>query len=87
MSTDKTQTIISFLMNTTYWHDQIVPQFLGVWDFSGNGFWQPSIKYEPSDLWNLTLGSTLVFGTSNADGYFGPVRSNNEIYTRLRIKF
>jgi len=87
MSTDKTQSIVSLLINTTYWHDSITPQFLGVVDFSGNGFLQPSIKYAPTDLWEFALSANFMWGSSDVDGYWGPMRRNDEIYTRLRIKF
>jgi Protein of unknown function (DUF1302) len=87
MSRDETQNIVSLLINTSYLHDSITPQFLGVADFSGNGFLQPSIKYAPSDLWEATLSANLIWGSANDDGYWGPVRKNDEIYLRLRIKF
>jgi len=87
MSTDKTQSIVSLLINTTYRKDTIIPQFVGVVDFSGNGFLQPSIKYEPSDLWEITLSANFIYGSSDDDGYYGPMRRNSEIFTRLRIKF
>lgn len=87
MSRDEMQNIVTLLINTSYLHDSITPQVLGVVDFSGNGFFQPSIKYEPSDLWDATLSAILIWGSANDDGYWGGYRKNDEIFLRVRIKF
>ncbi|MBW2369085.1 MAG: hypothetical protein JRH15_14500 [Deltaproteobacteria bacterium] len=87
MSRDETQNIISLVINTSYLHDAITPQFVSVADFSGNGFLQPSIKYTASDLWEATLSANLIWGSANDDGYYGPMRKNDEIYLRVRVRF
>ncbi|MBN2468050.1 MAG: hypothetical protein JXD19_07860 [Deltaproteobacteria bacterium] len=79
--------VVSLLINTQYYHDYITPQVLFVHDFSGNGFIHPSLQYAPSDRWAVTLGAIFIHGQDNSDGLWGPVRTNDEVYLRLRIKF
>lgn len=82
--------VTSILINTNYWHDKIVPQILYVHDFSGgggNGFGQASIQYVHSETWDVTLGTTYIFGRRDDEGFFGPVRRNDEVFLRARVKF
>ena len=90
MDRRKNQYIITLLVNTNYWNDKITPQMVWGHDFSGksgNGFVQPSIKYAPSDWWDVTLAANFIYGVKNTDGYFGAVRKSDEVYLRLRFKF
>lgn len=87
MSQDRSQDIVTLLVNTSFYHDYITPQILVVEDFSGNGFFQPSIKYAPGDLWEATLAANLIWGSAPDDGYFGGASKNDEIYLRLKLKF
>jgi hypothetical protein len=87
MSRDDTQCIVSLLINTTYLHDTLTPGILCVADFSGDGFFQPSIKYAPSDRWEVTLASNFIWGTAYDDGYFGREKKDDEIFLRFRLKF
>lgn len=79
--------VVSLLVNTDYWHDYLRPQILYVYDFSGNGFFNPTFTYTPNDRWSVTVGSILLFGHNNNDGLWGPMRRNDEISLRVRIKF
>jgi hypothetical protein len=83
----KRQDILTLLVNTSYWHDRITPQFLGVYDTMGNGFLQPSIKYSPNQNWDVTLAANFLFGREDNDGYWGPVRKSSEVYLKTRFKF
>jgi hypothetical protein len=83
----KRQDIFSLLVNTSYWHNRITPQFLGVYDIMGNGFWQPSIKYSPNQYLDLTLSANFIFGNKSSEGYWGPVKNSDEVYLRVRVKF
>jgi|GEM_PF-1185213 hypothetical protein len=89
LANHRREDILSLLVNTSYWHDRITPQFLVVWDTWGNGFLQPSIKYSPNQHLDLSLAANFIFGygVGEEEGYWGPVRKSSEVYFRVRYKF
>lgn len=51
-----------------------------------DGYVRPSVSYDISDQWRVTLGANLPWGT---DDYteFGQMKKNKNIYTRVRYSF
>ena len=79
-------TILTFLANTSYWHDRIVPQVFIAHEVNGSGWIQPQISYNPGDHWRFTLGGNYLYG-HDPFGYFGLFGDSSEIFFRLRYYF
>jgi hypothetical protein len=82
----KDLTALTFLINTSYWHDRIVPQVFAAHEVNGSGWIQPQISYNPGDHWRFTLGGNVLYG-HDPFGYFGPFGDSSEVFFRLRYYF
>lgn len=60
----------SLMINTTYFHNKVVPMVFWLRDFSEKSNWiKAQVGYERSDVWNYTLGVVLFNGAKTADGF------------------
>jgi len=92
-SNDRHQTLLTLLINNQYtWYllggtDNVQPQIFGMYDFSGEGWVQPSVNFIIGDYWRASIGANFYFATDTAQAYFGAVRDNHEIYFNLRFQW
>ena len=77
--------LISFYSNTGYFHDKLQPEFLGIYDFRGQGWLQPKLSYSYNDYWRITLGANLLFGNNAFEGPFGFFQENDEMFLQIRF--
>jgi hypothetical protein len=78
-------TLVSFYTNTGYFHDKLQPEFLGIYDFRGQGWLQPKLSYVYNDYWKITLGANLLFGNNAFEGPFGFFQENDEMFLQIRF--
>ena len=65
--------ITTLLINTTYLHNKLTPQFFWMRDMTLNGnMFKPQITYDYSDKWHYTVGALFLDGKSLAEGIRAP---------------
>lgn len=84
---NKSQTILSLLINTSYINGKLSPQVFVVYDIEGDGWVQPQVSYELSRAWHVALGANLMWSNHTDFGYFGPFEKNDEAYLRVKYSF
>lgn len=80
-------TLLSFYTNTGYFHDRLLPEFLGIYDFRGQGWLQPKLSFIYNDYWKVTLGANFLFGNNAYEGPFGFFQENDEMFLQVRWAF
>ena len=82
------RTMLTLLMNTTYWDDKIKPENLVVWDVNGHsGYVKPLIAYEPTYNWRFEAGLLYFWGDSYGAGVFGQVKDSDEVYVKIKFSY
>lgn len=85
---DDYQTVFSLLVNTEYKHGDIIPEVVAVHSLTEEcGFVDYSIEYKPTSTWSFKLGARNIWGNSHNAGIWGPVRANDQIYTKIKKTF
>ena len=62
--------ITTLLINTTYLHNKLTPQFFWMRDMTLNGnMFKPQITYDYSDKWHYTIGALFLDGKASQKGF------------------
>ena len=79
----------TLLMRTSYFHDLVKPQVLGVMDWTYGTSWiKPKVKFEIGNHWRPEVGGIFIFTSHNADRReFGHWADRDEIYMKLAYQF
>jgi hypothetical protein len=86
MGKDDTHTTFTLIVETGFFHDALVPNFLLAYDTSGWGFFLPSIKYKYGHHWRFILGADILWGNSRNEG-MGIFKDNDAITFKVRYEF
>jgi len=86
-TTDRYQTVLTFLINTGYRWDTILPQLLLAYNFSGEGAILPQCEFWIGDHWRLGVGAHIMMSHNMREPYFGGFRHNDQLYTWLKYQF
>jgi hypothetical protein len=86
-TTDRYQTVVSFLASTGYRHDTILPQLLLAYNFTGEGFVNPQTEFWIGDYWRVGVGVHILLSHNQREPFFGGVRSNDQVYTWVKYQF
>ena len=79
----------TLLMRTSYLHDLIKPQVLGVVDWTYGTYWlKPKIRFEWGNNWRPEIGGIFVFaGHDDYRREFGHWADRDEVYFKLAYQF
>jgi len=84
---DKSETSFSLFLSQPYNNDQIVLEFLGVYDTDGAYWLQPAIKYNPGNHWRTSLYGNFFGGSEDRPGRFGSLDWASEINVQVTYQF
>ena len=84
---DSSMTQITLIVNTGYWNDTLLPQVAMAVNPDGETLVQPQIEYIYKTNWRFTIGSSIFGGTNKSKPYWGTMRDNDEIYTKIKYSF
>jgi len=88
MTNDNSQTMFTFTANTFVGQgNKYSPQFLFMYDPSGNGAFWPSFTYSPNNWFWLQIGYQMILSHNTRDGYMGLFRDNDQAYLQLKLSF
>lgn len=84
---DSSMTQITLIVNTGYWNDTLLPGVAVAVNPDGETLVQPQIEYIYKTNWRFTIGSNIFGGTNKSKPYWGTMRDNDEIYTKIKFSF
>ena len=77
----------SLMMNTSYFHNKIVPQVVWVRDILQRAnMFILQCTYERSDVWNYTLGTVLFNGAKTGEA-FAALTNKDHIFCTVGYRF
>jgi hypothetical protein len=77
----------SLMVNTSYFHNKIVPMFFWLRDISEQAnMFKIQVTYERSDVWNYTVGTLLLNGAKTQRG-FDVMTNKDQIYCTVGYRF
>lgn len=85
---DDNQTVFSLLVNTEYMFGKLKPEVVAVHSATEEcGFVDYKLEYQPTYSWSFTLGVRNIWGNNDNVGIWGPIRANDQIYTKIKRTF
>ncbi|HBB18520.1 MAG TPA: hypothetical protein DCZ97_16555 [Syntrophus sp. (in: bacteria)] len=79
--------ITTLLINTTYLHNKLTPQFFWLRDMTLNGnMFKPQITYDYSDKWHYTVGALFLDGKTSQKG-FEPLKRKDQLFATVKYRF
>jgi len=77
----------TLLINTTYFHNKLTPQFFWMRDITFNGdLFKLQLTYDYSDKWHYTIGALLLNGKNGQKG-FVPLESKDQLFATVKYRF
>jgi hypothetical protein len=77
----------TFVVNTTYFHNKLTPQFFWMRDMTLNGnMFKPQLTYDYSDKWHYTVGALFLDGRVSQKG-FEPLKNKDQLFATVKYRF
>lgn len=77
----------TLMINTTYFHNKLTPQFFWMRDMTLNGnMFKPQLTYDYSDKWHFTVGALFLDGNVSQKG-FEPLKNKDQLFATLKYRF
>lgn len=89
LSGDDHQTILTLVVNTSYFRAKFTPQIFLLYDFSGESWVQPKFTYlwGGLDQFSFTVGANIMMACNDRQAYFGPFKNDDEIFATLKFEY
>lgn len=79
--------LTTLLINTSYFHNKLTPQFFWLRDMTLNGnMFKPQITYDYSDKWHYTVGALFLDGKTSQKG-FEPLKRKDQLFATVKYRF
>ena len=78
----------TLLINTTYFHNKLTPQFFWMRDMSLNGnLFKLQLTYDYSDKWHYTIGALSSTGKTGKGGDSSPWKNKDQLFATVKYRF
>jgi hypothetical protein len=79
--------VTTLLINTSYLHNKLTPQFFWLRDMTLNGnMFKPQLTYDYSDKWHYTIGALFLDGKVPQKG-FEPLKNKDQVFATVKYRF
>ena len=79
--------VSTLVVNTSYFHNKLTPQFFWMRDMTLNGnMFKPQLTYDYSDKWHYTIGALFLDGKTSQKG-FEPLKNKDQLFATVKYRF